>query len=127
MSALEGTAPSGARGGTAANRLAAALGVGLAAVLGFQALAFLVAGRRAFERLGYPDATRVILASLELGSAILLAIPRTFVVGAVGLWGTLCWAAGFHFALHARNWPLLAGAALLALLMAARAREGRTA
>ena len=103
-------------------RAQVALRVGLATVLGFQAGAFLLVGKRGFERLGYPDAVRVALAVLELAAAILTVIPRTFFVGAVGLIATLSWAAGFHFALRARNWPLIAGAVLLAALLAARAR-----
>ena len=99
-----------------------ALRGGLATVLGFQAGAFLLVGKRGFERLGYPDSARIALAVLELASAILTVIPRTFFVGAVGLIATLSWAAGFHFALRARNWPLIAGAVVLAALLAARAR-----
>lgn len=111
------------------SRIEAAARIGLATLLGAQSLAFLVAGRAAFARLGYPDAARVALGSVELAAAVLVAIPRTFFAGAVGLIASLSWAAGFHFALRARGWPLLADIVLVALLMVARspARErGRT-
>ena len=101
-------------------RIGTALRVALGALLGYQALAFLLAGRAAFARLGYPDAARVALGTLELLAALSIVHPRTFLAGAVGLIGTLSWAAGFHFALRARAWPLLVGVALVALLLALR-------
>ena len=97
----------------------------LAALLGLRALAFLFAGRASFERLGYPDAARLALGGLEAAAAIFLLHPRTFLLGAIGLIGTLSWAAGFHFALRAKNWPLLAAVALVALLVAARSVPAR--
>ena len=102
-----------------------ALSIALSAWLGFQALAFLAGGRAAFERLGYPDAARVILGGLELAAALLILHPRTLAVGAIGLLATLSWAAGFHFALRARTGPLLADLALVALLLAARPSPAR--
>ena len=111
------------------NRVHGTLRIGVAALLGFQALAFLVAGRHAFVRMGYPDAARIALGALEAAAAALTIIPRTFVVGAAGLVAVLAWAAGFHFALHARTWPLFADMAALALLLAfqpSRARRGES-
>ena len=101
-------------------RVHGALRIGVAALLGFQALAFLLAGRQAFLRLGYPDAARIALGVLEAAAAALAIVPKTFVAGAVGLVAVLAWAAGFHFALHARTWPLFADMAVLALLLAVR-------
>jgi len=104
-------------------RIQTGVRIGLAALLGLRALAFLLVGRASFERLGYPDAARLGLGGLEVTAAIFLLHPRTFLLGAIGLIGTLSWAAGFHFALRAKNWPLLATVALVALLVAARGRE----
>jgi hypothetical protein len=99
-------------------RVHGALRIGVAALLGFQALAFLFAGRHVFVRMGYPDSARIALAVLEAAAAVLAIIPRTFVVGAVGLVAVLAWAAGFHFALHQKTALLFADIALLALLLA---------
>ena len=99
-------------------RVHGALRIGVAALLGFQALAFLLAGRQAFLRLGYPDAARIALGVLEAAAAALTIVPGTFVVGAAGLMAVLAWAAGFHFALHQGTAVLFADIALLALLLA---------
>jgi len=106
-------------------RIQTGVRIGLAAVLGVRALAFLLVGRASFERLGYPDAARLALGGLEAAAAVLLVHPRTFLLGAIGLIGTLSWAAGFHFALRAKNWPLLATVALVGLLVAARSVRTR--
>jgi hypothetical protein len=101
-------------------RVHGALRIGVAALLGFQAVVFLLAGRHVFVPMGYPDSARIALAVLEAAAAALAIIPRTFVVGAVGLVAVLTWAAGFHFALHQKTGLLLADMALLVLLLAGR-------
>lgn len=113
------------RGGLWWRRSQAALRLGLATFLGAQALALLILGRGQFVRLGYPDSARLALGVLEVVAAILTLVPRTFFVGAVGLIAVLAWAAGFHFGLHRGSWLLLVFIAVLALLVAARARGER--
>jgi hypothetical protein len=106
-------------------RWQAAVRVGLATLLGAQALTLLILGRGQFARLGYPDQARVALGVLELVAAILTIVPRTFYIGAIGLIAVLAWAAGFHYGLHRGSWLLLVYIAALALLLAARTRGER--
>jgi hypothetical protein len=106
-------------------RAQAVLRVAVATFLGAQALALLLAGRGQFATLGYPDDARLALGILEVVAAILMLIPRTFFVGAIGLIAVCAWAAGFHLGLHRGSRTLLAYVAVLALLLAARAAGER--
>ncbi len=88
------------------------------------ALAFSPREAEAWAAGGLPRWAALALAGPEMAGALLLAIPRTFYLGASLLTLDLAGAIGVHRALGeptGRLWVLLAAVALLALL---RARAG---
>lgn len=55
-----------------------------------------VSATEAFARLGYPEGIGLTIGLLELGCAVLYAIPRTSVLGAIVLTGLLGGATATH-------------------------------
>lgn len=62
----------------------------------------LVAGMAKF---GYPESVLFLLGVLELGSALLYAIPRTAVLGAILMTGYLGGAIATHVRIGDPGWP----------------------
>jgi hypothetical protein len=57
------------------------------------------------SKFGYPESTLFIVAVLELGSALIYAIPRTAVLGAILMTGYLGGAIATHLRVGDPGWP----------------------
>ena len=57
------------------------------------------------SKFGYPESTLLIIGVLELGSALIYAIPRTAVLGAILMTGYLGGAVATHVRIGDPGWP----------------------